>query len=509
VSPEAVVGDGQARDQATRADAVRAHLRAVHPAFWTVALAALIFTVVFGRLAVQNHHNFGTWAFDLSIYDQGTWLLSRGKSFVTVRGLDLWGHHINLILVLFVPFYWFGAGPDFLLVVQAAALGAGAFPVYLLARDRMRNEWVGAVFAVVYLLYAPVEWVTSANFHPEALVVTPLLWAWWFGTRRRWTGTFVALAFALATREDTALAVIVLGAVLWWHLRGDPEAGSSDRRMALAVAGAGVAWYLVATRLVIPWRNYGEEPFYVRGFYGHYGDGMFEVAGEVLTRPDRVVSDGTQPDRLRFYRDLLLPWGGLPLAGLVELLMAGPQMLASVIGTSPYARMIRYQYTSVMLAPITIAAVEGAARLWRFRHVRQVLVPWLLVCAYVSHVAWSPSPISANEAVWATPRERHGAMRAALDLVPDDAAVTATFALSPHIAHREQLYDWPNPWIPAYWGNDDERRLPDPTEIEYLLVDRLHVGADHRPLFDSLIAPGGDYEVVFEADDVIVAQRVD
>jgi hypothetical protein len=162
-----------------------------------------------------------------------------------------------------------------------------------------------------------------------------------------------------------------------------------------------------------------------------------------------------------------------------------------------------------MLAPITIAAVEGAARLWRFRHVRQVLVPWLLVCAYVSHVAWSPSPISANEAVWATPRERHGAMRAALDLVPDDAAVTATFALSPHIAHREQLYDWPNPWIPAYWGNDDERRLPDPTEIEYLLVDRLHVGADHRPLFDSLIAPGGDYEVVYEADDVIVARRVD
>ena len=32
--------------------------------------------------------------------------------------------------------------------------------------------------------------------------------------------------------------------------------------------------------------------------------------------------------------------------------MALPQLIASVIGASPYARTIRYQYTSVMIAPI-------------------------------------------------------------------------------------------------------------------------------------------------------------
>ncbi len=47
------------------------------------------------------------------------------------------------------------------------------------------------------------------------------------------------------------------------------------------------------------------------------------------------------------------------MLGVGGLLMAAPQMLASVIGSSPYARQIRYQYTSVMIAPLIIAAIEG------------------------------------------------------------------------------------------------------------------------------------------------------
>ena len=217
------------------------------------------------------------------------------------------------------------------------------------------------------------------------------------------------------------------------------------------------------------------------------------------------MRDATQPDRIRFYRDLLLPFGGLPLAAPLELLMALPQLLASVIGASPYARTIRYQYTAVMIAPIVIAAIEGAHRLWRFRIVQRLLIPWLLVWAYVTNVAWSPSPLSNNyDGVGAgEPTARHRC-EAAVELVPDDASVTATYALLPHLSHREQIYDWPNPFVAAYWGNDDEYRLPDPSTIEYLVVDRHHVGPAQQELFADLI-DGDPYEVLFDQDDVVVA----
>jgi hypothetical protein len=162
-----------------------------------------------------------------------------------------------------------------------------------------------------------------------------------------------------------------------------------------------------------------------------------------------------------------------------------------------------------MIAPIVIASIEAAAWMWRYRLIRGFLLPWMVVCAYVTNVAWSPSPISANDEVWGRGTARHDVMREALELVPDGVSVTATYTLGPHLSHREQIYDWPNPWVPAYWGNDDTYKLPDPSEIDYLVIDRQQVGEQHRELLADLVAPGGEYQLLFDDSDVIVGRRVD
>ena len=259
---------------------------------------------------------------------------------------------------------------------------------------------------------------------------------------------------------------------------------------------------------MIPHFNRGEEPFYVRAYYGNYGDTTTQVVGEILRHPNRVISDATQPDRLRFYRDLALPFGGLPLLAPLQLLVAAPQMLASVIGLSPYARQIRWQYTSVMIAPIVVAAIDGARVVWRARRLRAWLVSLLLVSSVVSNIAWSNSPISDNHGVWAVDSSRVDVLSRAVDLVPDDAVVTATYTLVPHLSHREQIYDWPNPWVESYWGVDDGYRLPEPSAIEWIAIDRTQVSDEHLPILEEIVGPGGDFEVVLDEQDVLVARRV-
>lgn len=493
-------------DAPRRVDRLTARIAEVHPAAWCVAAGWVLFAALFGSLGVQHHRNFGTWAFDMGIYDQALWLVSRGKSWNTVRGLDVWGHHVNLIAYLFAPFYWLGAGPSFLYVVQATVLGAGAIPTYLIARRRLGSPWYALAFAVAFLMYAPLQWIANANFHPEALVITPFLFAWYFALERRWRWCWVAVVLALSTREDAAMAVFLLGLVVWWLTRKDER--ETDRRMGLAIAAAGLVWYLITVRLVIPAFNRWEQPYYVKWFFGSYGSSMPEVVGEMVRRPDRVVSDATQPDRLRFYRDLLLPLGGLPLGGPFELLMGLPQTLANVLGSSPYARTIRYQYTAMQIAPIMIAAIEGGRLAMRWRITRRALVPWLLVCAYVSNVAWSPSPLAPHYAwAWSKPSVRHAAMREAVEMVPDGASVTATYLLLPHLSQREQIYNWPNPWIASYWGDDDEYRLPDPATIEYVVLDSTSVSEAERELYESLVGADGEYDVLFERDGVVVGRR--
>ena len=76
-----------------------------------------------------------------------------------------------------------------------------------------------------------------------------------------------------------------------------------------------------------------------------------------------------------------------------------------------------------------------------------------------------------------------------------------------HLSHREQIYDWPNPWVPAYWGNDDTYRLPAPSEIDYVVLDRNHVGQAQQELLADLVGPDGEFEVLFDESDVVVGRR--
>ena len=220
----------------------------------TFTLAGIaIFTIVFGSLAVEHHRNFGTLAFDGAIYDQAIWLVSRGgQTFMTVRGMDVWGHHVNLVFYLFAPFYrWFGAGPEFLFVVQNFTIALAALPVYLVAKNRFHRASVGLVFAIAYLMYAPIQWISWINFHPEALVIAPFMFAWYFATQKRWLWFFVSVFFVLIMREDAALAVIMLGVVLLvrnWR----SVTRRRDSQVALATAAIGIVWYVAATQVVIP-----------------------------------------------------------------------------------------------------------------------------------------------------------------------------------------------------------------------------------------------------------------
>jgi len=114
VELEPVAPQPEGDEAGTWLDSVKRRLLDVHPAAWLVLTGAALFAFEFGRLGVQNQRNFGTWSFDMGIYDQAFWLVSHGKSWITVRGIDMWGHHTNLIAFAYAPFYWLGAGPSFL-----------------------------------------------------------------------------------------------------------------------------------------------------------------------------------------------------------------------------------------------------------------------------------------------------------------------------------------------------------------------------------------------------------
>lgn len=471
-----------------------------------LTLAALVagYVAVFGYLTVRQHHRFGTFGFDMGIHDQGIWLLSRFEEpFVTVRGLHYFGHHLNLITLLFVPAYWLGAGPPFLYLVQTIGLAAGAVPVYLLARDLFDDHpWPPLVPSAAYLLYPTLNWINWWHFHPETLAVAPLLFAVWLGRRRRWRGFAVAIVVALATKEDIALGVAMLGVVLAVAQRRE-----GGWRPGALTAAAGVAWYVLATQVVMPAFNDGAPPFYVQEFFPQFGDDAVSVLWTIVTDPSQTWRLLSDPDRVTYYWRLLAPSGALAVLGLPFLLIAGPQVGANALSGLATTYDARFHYSVVPTVAVFAATVHGLGQLRRWhRHALHAGLVVLALSAGWTHRQWSPSPVGNHfrTGVWAGPNDRWDSFRHALDLVPAGAGLATNYFVVPQATHRTRVYEWPNPWMPGNWGIAN--RDPDPvTNVDWLVLD---LDVDQEPLLRvELTGTGGDFVPVYDDGTVLVAKR--
>ena len=466
-----------------------------------LGLAMLVYVFVFGTLTWRQQSRFATFGFDMGIYDQGIWLVSRFKEpFVTVRGLNYFGHHVNLITVLFVPAYWLGAGPHFLYLVETLWLAAAAIPVYLLGRYYLESAWLAVSIAVAYLLHPAVQWINWWHFHPDALIILPLLFAYWLALTGRWRWFALAVAVTLACKEDAAMAVFVLGLIVAWK---------HNRRVGLITAGAAVAWFLIATRVIIPRANAGVGPFY-EDFFPGFGNSMSEIAWNVVRHPSRVWRLAAEESRVIYYRKLLTPVALLAILGAPGVLIALPQLAVNVASGHAGLHDIRYHYSAVVVAGIFIGVVQAIHHLaGRRSWLRHVLCAGVLGAAVATNIAWSPSPIGAeyDNGTWAKASPAHARLEHAVKLVPDGAGVSATYYLVPHLTQRERIYEWPNPWDQVYWAVRGENPHP-PSGVDYLVLDTRLIGQDYQALFDSLTAPGGEFQIVSQAPDLVVARRV-
>lgn len=479
-------------------DALIAWARRRDPVRWALGAMIAVWSLVFFRLGYERHVRFATFGFDLGVYDQVAWLLSRFKQpFMTIRGLHFWGFHGNYIMVLLAPFYWLGAGPTFLLFVQVASQASGAIAVYLLGRDRLADRWLAVGLAGVLLLNPTYQYLVWEFFHPDALAIGPFLFAYWAARAKRWKWFALAAVLAVACKEDVALSMAVLGVlIVAW----------GDRRIGAVVAGASALWFAMVTRVIIPHVN-GIKAFYDT-FFGEFGSSPTQIVGYIAAHPGRAVDTATLPDRMDYYRMMLAPVGFLCLASWSTLLIAGPMLAINVLSTFPYQREIRYHYAALVLTGIILATVEAVAKLGVNASMKRFLVGALLATSLATTVAWGPSPLGVkyHTGLWAQgPDGRRAAKQHAVDMVPSDAPTSAIYYLVPHMSRRTKIYEFPVPWKPINWGVNGEN-LHDPADVRWLVLDRTLLNADDKALLSRLLA--GEFVVRYDELDIVVAERV-
>ena len=206
----------------------------------------------------------------------------------------------------------------------------------------------------------------------------------------------------------------------------------------------------------------------------------------------------TESSRVTWYWNMLAPFALLPFLCLRALAIALPMITINILTLFPYTRDYRFHYSALVVAGCAVATVEGIAWLTRIAGgnptIRNAAVALVLTAALVTTVLWGASPLARNyRSIWPTHADAHTVVQQhAVDLVPDDAAVSAPYNLVPHLTHRERVYEFPVPWCNINWGVAGEN-LDDPADVDWLVLDRRLLGDDtalaRRPARDRVHGP--------------------
>ena len=438
-----------------------------------LAGAVLIWTWYFSVRSLNIHHALGTSTYDSALYDQGMWLLSRFDApFVTLMGRNMFGDHTSFILVFLVPLYWIAPGAWIMFTAQSAAIAAGAIPVFLYARRRLCSEWCALIAAGAYLLHPAVGWTNLENFHPDAFLGVFVGFAIYGALERKWRMYAVFVVLSLLVKEDVSLVIVPLG--IWVAIRRDRRIGVLT--VLGSVAFMAVAMFVVMRSLIgVPTRNTWRIPF----------GGVRGVIDTTITNPTQLVEHLRSDGRPWYLVQMTAPFAWL-FARLPDVAMISALVLfTNILSTFWYQYQIDYHYSLIAVPALAIGTVYaiGAIRdrvvkiRGRSLGVRSTplalgaLATVTLLTAYL----WAPMPWGRTPMFYGNTDNVYATTaRELFELIPDDAVVSTNYRLTPHLAYRHEIYQFPVPFRVLLYGPDvslEGQRLDDRSErVEFVML---------------------------------------
>ena len=430
---------------------------------WTVVLLCVCSTVATTRLQWDIHRGLGTSSFDVGLYDQGIWLLSRFEApFVTLMGRNLLGDHASLILLLVAPLYWIWPGTETLLALQSFVVAAGALPIYFFARRHLNSAALGCAFAVVWLVNPAVNGTIFENYHPDSFLGLFVPVAIVSALTKRWRWYWVAVILSLLVKEDVVLVIVPLGAML--AIRGETRRGILTIGVAISAALLGM-FVLMKNLIGVPTRNGWRIPF--GGFSG--------FIKESFTNPTNVIEYLTSEGRLMYWWKMFAPFALLSLLAPEVAMISVLVLVGNTVSNFWYQFHIEYHYSLVAVPALLIATIVGVGRLGV--GLRRGLVVVVVVSSLWSASVWSYVPFRLDKYPhWGAEHPVAAAADEMYAAIPPKAKISVFHSTAPHLAHRKEIYQFPNPFRIVMYGPDtstEGQRSPLADGIEFVLLPRV------------------------------------
>lgn len=361
-------------------------------------------------------------------------------------GFNLLGDHFHPLLAVFAPIYAVFPSALTVLVIQALCFAVAAGVMTRVATRSLASLIGGMLIGAAFGLSWGLQYAAEAQFHEIALAVSLLTLALGAMLEQRWGMAAVWAAPLVFVKEDLGLTVLVIGLLIAYQSR---------RVLGVWLAVWGVAWFAVATLVVLPLLN-------PHGTWAYAGNAN-PIA--VLADPAGLFSASKAHTLVL----LVAITGGLLVRSPLALVLV-PTLAWRFLSSNHGYWGPTWHYSAVLM-PIAFIALLDAIR-------RGPDAPWRWLRTYSRHgvaiavtvgVMLLPSlPLWSvlHADSWQQP-ERAAAAAAMLDAVPEGASVETDIGLMSYLVAGHAVF-----WIgnanpppdcvvidrvaggtPAEWGN--------------------------------------------------------
>ena len=441
-----------------------------------ILLLVLGFTAVYLVLVLFNHRNFATNAFDLGIFDQVVWKLSHFETpYSSLKGMVIWGDHFDLILLIFAPLYWLWSDVRILLILQVLLVVSSVFPLYRIAKEKLRDELSSLLLCFCYLSFIGIQLALDFDFHTATIVVAPLAWLLYSLHFKRWKLFWLCFALSLFCREDSALIIFMLGLYLLLVKRQWKVGG--------LVSLLSFLWlFLVLFKIKPIWADYT-------------GVGYVDL-GRLVQNPVNILkSFWDDPAKRKTFVVLLSSWAFLPLGSLLFWFLAFPMFFLRFVFLDYPRWILQFHYNANVAPILALAAIEvlSTVKTAKTNVVRFLVFLAFGATCFVTFRLKGPL-LKLGEADFyrspTTVEDSYSALRE----VPDNASVAAQNPFVPHLSHRSEVYLYPeNPEADYIILNSDLVSYPLTTASleEYI----------------SQLRENEEFDLVFEKGNAVVFRR--
>jgi uncharacterized membrane protein len=400
---------------------------------------------------LDRHWSFKTSINDAGVFDHAIWSYIQDGVFVDTINLSTpinWlGFHFNLILFLFVPLYWLYPAPEWLILSQALAIAATAWPIYKSARQLHYSDGQALLWALGFLLNPFVVSAAMWDFHPVAIATPFIAWSLYYLLTQEFNKLLPAAFIVLLCQEQFGILVLCLGLAYYLMHR---DFKKSAGLVALGIIYTAFVFYYAFPKLS-PTGTHLMMSREMSGLsrYGWLGRTLFEIAGHFFSHPWAVLKTALiDMEVYRYIILLLLPYGFLPpLLGFEFLLVGAADFAANALSLIPLQRSV-YGYHSIALIPaIIIAAMTGFNRLRnRFSSKIYFRAAYLTVAAFlILNAIFLPRTVAGKDSLWNLSLLPIKTLEIAdiKQRIPGHAAVSAQANIGSHFSQRELIYAYP------------------------------------------------------------------